>query len=129
MAKLEEGLLGALRMGPGVLPGDLGALADCLRTIATLLAEKAGELEPSWSEARAVAAEIETLLDLEVAVVTRAIGIPAASLVEVCTKIAIWKALVAGADGACGDPNADGIILSVEADLVRLSRQGALIAG
>ena len=42
------------------------ALRGYLRMIETLLAEKAAELEPSWEQACAVAAEIETLQALEV---------------------------------------------------------------
>lgn len=125
MAKLDEGLVGALRAGPDVLPNDLSALAECLRTIAILLAEKAGELEPSWSEARAVAAEVETLLDLEAAVAARAAAIPAATIDDVRTKLAIWKALVAGSEGEAGDPAGVGMILSIEADLDRLARDAA----
>ncbi len=123
MTKLEEGLVDALRAGAGVLPGDLGVLADCLRTIGILLAEKAMELEPSWDEALAVAAEIETLFDLETAVAERAIATPAASLAEVLAKLAIWKALSDNTGDGGPDTVRDRLVLSVAADLERLGRR------
>ena len=120
MAKFDNGLMAALRSGVGELPNDLGALADCLETIAVLLAEKANELEPSWGEALAAAAEVETLLELEAAVAERVIGVRAASLAEVRRKIAIWQTLADGCDEACADPFRDRLIDSIDADLARL---------
>ena len=118
--KADDEVLAALRTGADALPSELGALGDCLGTIALLLAEKAAELEPSWSEALAVAAEIETLLELEAAVAERAIAIPATSPAELRAKVGIWKALVAGSD----DPNSESpharLLLSIEADIHRI---------
>ena len=98
-----------------------GPLGDCLGTIGLLLAEKAGELEPSWSEALAVAAEIETLLELEAAVAERAIAIPATSPEELRAKVGIWKALAAGSDDPDFGARA-GLLLSIEADIHRPDR-------
>ena len=120
MSKRGESLEALLRSGAGELPCELGALGDCLRTVAALLAEKAGELEPSWSEALAVAAEIETLLGIERAVAERAIATPATDLAEVRAKLAIWQALTeAAADAHPGSPR-DRLVRSVAADLDRL---------
>lgn len=119
MAKVDNGLVAALRAGAGELPAELGALTDCLSTIGLLLAEKAAELEPSWSEALATAAEIETLLELEAAVAERAIGIPATNQDELRAKIGIWKALAAGADEPDPDSHRDRLFLSILADIDR----------
>lgn len=104
------------------LPFDLALLGDCLRTIGTLLEEKAVELEPSWRDALAAAAEIETLLALEAAVAERAIAIPARSTADVRAKLAIWKALGADPDEADADPRAhrDRLVHSIDADLAHL---------
>lgn len=120
MAKVDNGLVAALRSGAGELPSELGALGDCLSTIGLLLAEKAAELEPSWGEALATAAEIETLLDLEAAVAERATGIAATSLDELRAKIGIWKALAAGSDDPDPESPRDRLFLSIEADIDRL---------
>jgi hypothetical protein len=120
MSKVGQGLATALRSGAGELPSELGALGDCLHTVGLLLAEKAGELEPSWSEALAAAAEIETLLELERAVAERATTLQARSLDEVRTKIGIWKTLTAGESDAGPGLHRDRLILSIEADIDRL---------
>ena len=120
MAKFDNGILAVLQAGGGALPADLGLLSDCLQTLGILLGEKAVELEPSWSDALVDAAEIETLLALEVAVAERAIGIPAASLGDLRAKVAIWRALdEGGADAEPGAPR-ERLLLSIEADLARL---------
>jgi len=120
IAKFDNGILAVLQAGGGALPADLGLLSDCLQTLGILLGEKAVELEPSWSDALVDAAEIETLLALEVAVAERAIGIPAASLGDLRAKVAIWRAL--GEGGADAEPGAprERLLLSIEADLGRL---------
>ena len=66
--------------------------------IGSLLEEKAAELEPSWEQACAAAAEIATLQDLEASVAERAIAVRAESLEEVRAKLAIWRALAAGGE-------------------------------
>ena len=93
-----------------------------MRMIDTLLAEKAAELEPSWEQACAAAAEIETLQNLEVAVAERAIAIRAGSLDTVRGKLAIWRALGPGSDDDHMCTPRNRLILSVEADLERLNR-------
>jgi hypothetical protein len=119
---LDNRLVRALREGAEALPGDLGQLRAYLRLIETLLAEKAAELEPSWDQACAAAAEITTLQTLEATVAERAIAVPAGSLAEVRAKLAIWRALAPGAeDGDMRSPR-NRLILSVEADIERLSR-------
>ena len=120
MARFDNGLVAALRSGARELPSDLVALGDCLRTVEVLLAEKASELEPSWDEARAIAAEIETLLELGAAIAARACAIPAGSLSDVRAKFAIWKALDGGEPPADADDRRERLILSIGADLDRL---------
>jgi len=114
-------LVRALRDGAQVLPGDIGALRGYLAMIGTLLEEKATELEPSWEQACAVAAELETLQALELAVAERVIGLPADSIDAVRGKLAIWQALGPGADERDDGPRSR-LIRSVQADLERLSR-------
>jgi hypothetical protein len=120
--ELDYGLVRAMRHGTSALPGDLARLRNYLRTIEVLLAEKAAELEPSWEQACAVAAEIAALHELEATVAERAIAVRAESLRDVRGKLAIWRALAAGAeDGDLCTPR-NRLILSIEADLERLSR-------
>jgi hypothetical protein len=121
-AELDYRLMRAIRNGIGELPGDLGQLRDYLRTIGELLAEKAAELEPSWDEACAAAAEIATLQDLEATVVERAIEVPAEGLKDVRAKLAIWRALAPGCDEGDMEAPLNRLILSLEADLERLGR-------
>ena len=78
--KLDTQLVRALREGSTALPNDLGRLRSYLGIIEALLAEKASELEPSWDQACAAAAEIATLQNLEASVAERAIAIRADSL-------------------------------------------------
>ena len=63
---LDINLMRAMREGTSALPADLGKLRGYLRMIGALLEEKARELEPSWEQACAAAAEIGTLQELEV---------------------------------------------------------------
>jgi hypothetical protein len=119
--KIDYLLVRALRHGSQVLPGDLPALRGCLAMITTLLEEKATELEPSWEQACAVAAEIETLQALEIAVAERAIALPADSIEAVRSKLAIWRALEAEGDASPESPRSR-LIRSIEADLERLGR-------
>ena len=119
--KIDYVLVRALRDGSQALPGDIRALRGYLTMIGTLLEEKATELEPSWEEACAAAAEIETLQTLELAVAERAIALPADSIDAVRGKLAIWQALGPEAD-ECPDSPRSRLIHSVQADLERLSR-------
>ena len=119
LAKLDNGLVAALRAGACELPSDLVALGDCLRTVGVLLAEKASELEPSWDEARAIGAEIATLLELEGAIVERACAVASASAADLRAKIAILKALDAGEPEADADDRRYRLILSIGDDLDR----------
>ena len=119
--KIDYLLVRALRDGSQALPGDIRALRGCLTMIGTLLEEKATELEPSWEQACAVAAEIETLQALELAVAERAIALPADSIEAVRGKLAIWQALGPDADERPESPRSR-LIRSVQADLERLSR-------
>ncbi len=89
--------------------------------IETLLEEKATELEPSWEQACAMAAEIETLQALELAVAERAISIPADSIDAIRNKLAIFQDLGADADDLPQSPR-NRLIQSVQSDLERLSR-------
>ena len=122
--KIDYLLVRALRDGSQALPGDLRALRGYLAMIGTLLEEKATELEPSWEQACAVAAEIETLQALELAVAERAIALPADSIEAVRNKLAIWQALEPDADDSAESPRSR-LIRSVEADLERMSRRPA----
>jgi hypothetical protein len=120
--KLDNQLVRALHEGAEALPGDLAELRSYLRLIEALLTEKAAELEPSWQQACAAAAEITTLQTLEITVAERAIAVRAKTLAEVRAKLAIWRALAPGAqDGDMRTPR-NRMILSIEADLERLSR-------
>ena len=119
--KIDYLLVRALRDGSQALPGDIRALRGYLTMIGTLLEEKATELEPSWEQACAVAAEIETLQALELAVAERAIALPADSIEAVRGKLAIWQALGPEAD-ECPESPRSRLIRSVQADLERLSR-------
>jgi hypothetical protein len=118
---LDINLLRAMREGTSALPSDLGKLRGYLRMIGSLLEEKARELEPSWDQACAAAAEISTLQELEVSVAERTISVRAESLEQVRAKLAIWRALASGGeDGDLRSPQSR-LILSIEADLERLS--------
>jgi hypothetical protein len=120
--KLDDRLVRALREGMEVLPEDLTRLRGYLGMIDALLAEKARDFEPSWAQACAAAAEVETLQALEAAVIERAIGVRAGDLGAVRVKLEIWRALADGApEGDLSSPR-DRLILSVEADIERLSR-------
>lgn len=119
-SKLDYRLVRAMRQGTDALPDDVGQLRGYMRMIGMLLAEKAAELEPSWEQACAAAAEIETLQNLEVAVAERAVTIRAESLETVRGKLAIWRALGPASDDEMRSPR-NRLILSVEADLERLS--------
>ena len=121
-AKIDYLLVRALSDGSQALPGDIRALRGYLAMIGTLLEEKATELEPSWQQACAAAAEIETLQALELAVAERVIALPADSIEAARAKLAIWQAL--GPDGDdCAEGPRSRLIRSVEADLERLSRR------
>jgi hypothetical protein len=119
--KLDDRLTRAMRGGAAALPGDLALLRSYLRLIAGLLEEKATDLEHDWGQACAAAAEIETLQTLELAVAERAVAIRAESIETVRGKLAIWRALgPASGDDDMRSPR-NRLILSVEADLERLS--------
>jgi hypothetical protein len=117
---LDTNLLRAMREGASALPSDLGKLRGYLRLIGSLLEEKAAELEASWEQACAVAAEIATLQELEASVAERAIAVRAQSLEQVRVKLAIWRALASGCeDGDLRSPQSR-LVLSIDADLERL---------
>ncbi len=118
---LDYQLVRALHEGSQALPGDIRTLGGYLKMIGTLLQEKATELEPSWDQACAMAAEIETLQALELAVAERAIAVPAHSIEAVRGKLAIWQALGPDSEDDPQSPR-NRLILSVDADLERLSR-------
>ena len=120
--KLDYRLVRALREGTDVLPGDIGELRAYLRMIASLLEEKAHELEPAWDLTCAAAAEIETLLTLERTVAERAIAIRATSIDMVRGKLAIWRTLGPDSEDCDIDSPRNRLILSVDEDLARLAR-------
>lgn len=119
--KIDYLLVRALSDGSQALPGDIGALRGYLAMIETLLEEKATELEPSWEQACAVAAEIETLQALEMAVAERAIAVPADNIEAIRGKLALWQVLTPDTDEPA-DSKRTRLIRSIEADLERLSR-------
>jgi hypothetical protein len=119
--KLDDRLVRAMRQGASVLPEDLTLLRAYLRMIDGLLAEKAAEVEPSWAQACAAAAEVETLQTLEAAVTEKAIAVRSRDLDDVRAKLDIWRALAAGAESDLSSPR-DRLILSIEADLSRIGR-------
>lgn len=120
--KLDYRLVRALREGTDALPGDIGKLRGYLRMIGSLLEEKAQEMEPSWEQVCASAAEIETLQALELAVAERAIALRADSIEAVRGKLAIWHALGPDADESNVSSPRHRLIVSVDQDLERLSR-------
>src|SRR4051794_29115642 len=95
---MDYGLVRAIKGGADALPRDIEALRGYMRMIGALLHEKAAELEPSWDQAAAIAAEIDTLHTLEGAVAERAIATEAGDLDTVRSKLAIWRALGPGTD-------------------------------
>jgi hypothetical protein len=117
---LDYRLLKAIRGGAEALPDDIGCLRGYLRTIETLLADKAGELEPSWDQACAVAAEIETLQALETTVAERAIAIRAETLETVRGKLAIWRVLSPGTEDESAESPRNRLVASVVRDIDRL---------
>ena len=119
--KIDYRLVRALGEGWQALPGDIRALLGYVAMIGTLLEEKATELEPSWEQACAMAAEVETLQALELAVAERAIALAADSLEAVRSKLAIWEALGPDADEQPGSAR-NRLIKSVMADVDRLGR-------
>ncbi|MBP7241121.1 hypothetical protein [Amaricoccus sp.] len=122
ISKIDDRLLRAMRGGVDALPDDLALLRAYLRTIDALLAEKAMEVEPTWSEACAAVAEVETLMELETAVAEKAISVRAGNLEDVRTKLEIWRALAAGATDCDMSSPRDRLVLSIEADLGRIGR-------
>jgi hypothetical protein len=120
--KLDQRLIWVMRCGTAEIPEDLEQLEDYLETIGALLAEKAAELEPTWEQACAAAAEIATLQQLELAVAERAIGLRAVSLPDVRAKLAIWRVLASTAGDAEPDAPCGRLALSIEADLERIAR-------
>lgn len=122
---LGGGLTRALRDGPSALPDDLEALVRHLLMLEGLLAEKAAELEPTWALSQASAAEIDIQLQLQEMIVERAIGLRAEAIEGVLAKLTIWRTLSDGAEGemrADAPPRLNRLILSIEADLIRLGR-------
>lgn len=117
--KLDQPLVRALRGGAAALPEDIERLTGYMRLIQQLLGEKAAEHEPTWAQACASAAEIETLQDLEAAVVERAISLRVDNLDGVLTKFGIWRALVEEETQGLRDR----LVLSVEADIQSIVRR------
>lgn len=121
---LDNALVRAMRGGHAALPECPHRLAGYLRTIERLLAEKAREHEPNWDEACAAAKEVETLQTLATAVAERVIAMRGQDLPAVLAKLALWRDLApAGEDDACARALRDRLVLSVEADIARLTRE------
>lgn len=123
---MKSPLTRALNEGVRALPEDLGQLVEYLRFIEDLLREKAQEHEPNWDLVEASGAEIETLQRLEATVVDQAVLLRADTLEAVLLKFEIWRGLGQAGEGADGDGGKasprDRLMLSAEADLVRLAR-------
>ena len=125
---LGDGLTRALRDGPSALPDNLETLVRHLLMLEGLLAEKAVEIEPTWALSLASAAEIDVLLQLQELIVERAIGLRAEAIEGVLANLTIWRTLSDGAEGeisAGAPPRLNRLVLSIEADLVRLRRGAA----
>lgn len=118
---LDNRLVRSLHEGIDVLPDDLGELNAYLRTITNLLEEKAGDLEPSWEMLCSAAAEIETLQELESTVTERVIAVRSRNLDDVRGKLEFWRALAASSDDCEMTDPRNRLILSIEADLERLT--------
>jgi hypothetical protein len=120
---LDHALVRALHGGPAALPECPRRLAGYLETIEHLLTEKARENAPTWDEACVAASEVETLLALERAVAERVIGLRGDTIGTVIGKLMVWRALrPAGADDTAMLSLRDRLVLSLEADLIRLAR-------
>lgn len=123
ITQLDDRLMRAMRQGASALPEDLTLLRAYLRMIDALLAEKATEVEPSWAQACAAAAEVETLQSLEAAVTEKAITMRARDLGDVRAKLEIWRALAASSSECDLYPSPrDRLVMSVESDLERIGR-------
>lgn len=118
--KLEQPLVRALQSGASALPADIDRLAGYMALIQELLGEKAVEVEPTWALACDSAAEVETLQDLERAVVERAVGLRLHDLGDVLAKFAIWRALVDEGHGRLRDR----LVMSIESDLLTIAGGG-----
>lgn len=119
---LDYHLVRAIREGGAALPADFGKLLGYLRMIERLLHEKASEVESTWEEACESAAQIETLLALEVTVAERAIALRAETLAAVRSKIAICNALGPGCDEEDTTTPRNRMIRSLDADIRDLGR-------
>lgn len=116
----------AMAAGVDSLPGDLRVLKDYLELIQALLGEKAREYEPTWEQAICAGVETSDLHRLEEAVAERAARVRAELLHAVLEKLAIWRAIHACEDEcdlADGPSIRDRLVLSIEADIARLSRR------
>jgi hypothetical protein len=124
--EFDTRLARALQEGPEVLPADAGLLAGYLDMIAGLLAGHATELPENWAEALETEAEVAGLLALEELVAERAVSLRAETIAGVLGKLRVWRRLDCGeecADEEDGRASArDRLVLSVEADLVRMAR-------
>jgi hypothetical protein len=127
-AKLDYGLVNAIKSGVQALPSDIEALRGYMRMIEALLHEKASELEPSWEQATAIAGEIDTLNRLEAAVAERAIVTPAGDIDAVRGKLAIWRALGPGTDESDERAPRNRLIESVDVDLARIAAARIAVA-
>lgn len=125
--EFDTRLARAMQEGPEVLPGDAGLLTGYLDMIAVLLADHAAERHDSLSDALETEAEIAGLLALEELVAERAVSLRAETIAGVLGKLRIWRRLDSGeesCDAEDGRASArDRLVLSVEADLVRMARE------
>jgi hypothetical protein len=123
---LDEGLLGILHRGLDGVPNGLEDLRRYLAAVIERLAEEAEE-QGDRTTAILARAQVDTLLDIETALLRRAAEVPATSLAAVLEKLAVWS-LVAEQDDE-GDTLGNALIRSVMLDLRRLAMAEVDTAG
>ena len=117
MERLADGVTGIVMHGMESRLHDLVTLRRYLTIILDLLAEKASEAEPGWPAIVASAAEIETLLEVEVRIAEKTAEWTAGSLGEVMQKLAIWELLASEDEEAGAGCLGNVVVRSVIDDL------------
>jgi hypothetical protein len=123
---LNEGLLGILARGLDGVPNGLGDLRSYLASIVEALGDEAEE-QGDRTTALMSGARVDTLLDIEAAILRRAAEVPATSVDAVLAKLAVWD-LVAEQDDAA-DTLENALVRSAIGDLRRLAMTEVDAAG
>jgi hypothetical protein len=123
---LDQGLLGILHRGLDGVPNGLGDLRHYLAAVIERRAEEAEE-QGDRTTAMLARAQVDTLLDIEAAILRRAAAVPATSLAAVLEKLAVWS-LVAEQDDEA-DTLGNALVRSAILDLRRLATAEVGAAG